>query len=266
MEKTGYLGPAGSYSRLAAEKLCPTSELVAYPSFPLVISSLVSGESDGIVLPIENTLNGAVLQNIDLLQSTPDIMAVGECVIKIEHRLVTLKGASLGGIKRIYSHSQALEQCSKYLGEKFPAAELVPVRSTAACLDLIKNSSEAGIVGSHIKCGNFCLSTENIADDDHNFTHFLLVKKVLKGFDGKSDKIYFSVTCPNRSGALVGLLQRIAGFGLNMTKIESRPVKNTPDEYRFFIETEGDYSAEEIKLAIEDVKKNSLSFKLLGCY
>ena len=266
MEKIGYLGPEGSYSNVAALKMSPSAELYAYPSFPRVMASLTTGHTDGIVLPIENSINGGVLQNMDLLQSADGVCAVREAVIKIDHRLATLKGADVKKITRVYSHPQALEQCAVYLAENFPFAELIPVRSTSAGIACISCDTDAGIVGAHVVNENLWLSEKNIADEDNNYTHFLLVKR--GGVQEKipTRKIYFSATCLNKSGALLALLQSIASRGLNLTKIESRPVKNIPDEYRFFIETEGDYSDPNIRLAIDEIKGSAISFKLLGCY
>lgn len=266
METIGYLGPEGSYSRIAAETLRPHAKLLAFQSFPQVFNSLVSGETDGIAVPIENTLNGGVLQNIDLLQSTEGVIATEECVIKIDHRLAFLKGADKSKIKRIYSHSQALEQCAKYLSGNFPSARLIPTASTAASLEKIITEEDAGIVGAHTQKEGIILSENDIADEDGNFTHFLLVKRGTIPDNARSRKIYFSVTCANRTGALLNLLSGISDYGLNMTKIESRPIKNAPDEYRFFIEIEGDYFTQTVKAALAEIEKSSHSYKLLGCY
>ena len=266
MQTIGYLGPDGSYSHLAAKKLMPCAFLRAYIGFPQVFQSLISGETDAIAVPIENTLNGGVLQNLDLLQSTEGVCAVKKLTVKIDHRLATLKGADGSKIKRVYSHSQALDQCAKYLAENFPSAQLLPVQSTSASLDMIKTEEDAGIAGAHNLREGLVLSDKNIADVDNNFTHFLLVTRGEVPKETKSEHIFFSVTLNNRSGALFSLLQVVAAHELNMTKIESRPIKNAPDEYRFFIEVEGDYSADGVKNALEAIKKASNSFKLLGCY
>lgn len=125
--KTGYLGPEGSYSYLAAKKITPSNALIAYDSFPSVMQALTRGEVDCTVIPVENSLNGGVIQNIDLLQATPDVIAVEEGIIKIEHRLATLVGADKRYIKRIYSHRQALDQCAKYL------FKISPPRSLSQC-------------------------------------------------------------------------------------------------------------------------------------
>ncbi|MDE6597904.1 MAG: hypothetical protein K2K60_04625 [Clostridia bacterium] len=266
MEKTGYLGPEGSYSHIAAQTMRTDDKLLSYASFPLVFSALAAGEVDSIVIPIENTLNGGVLQNIDLLQSTQNILAVDEKRIKIDHRLATLNGSDIKNIKRVYSHKQALGQCAKYLAENLPNAKLIETPSTAASLNLLQTKEDACIVGAHTKVEGITLSDKNVADEDNNFTHFLRIVRGAAKEGMQSKRVYFSVTCNNRSGALLSLLQPIYAHGLNMTKIESRPIKDRPDEYVFFIEAEGNYSSPEMQGAISEIKKVANSFKILGCY
>lgn len=266
MEKIGYLGPEGSYSYIAAKQIRPQDQLVACQSFPLVMASLVSHRTDGIVVPIENSLNGGVLQNIDLLQSTEGVCAVEQITVKIDHRLAMKRGALPSGIKRIYSHQQALDQCSKYLADNYPSASLISTPSTAASLNKLVSNEDACIVGAHTWKDGIVLSETNISDEQNNYTHFLLVKRGAIPDDAASNRVYFSVTCRNVPGALLSIIGPICSHGLNMTKIESRPIKDRPDEYRFFIETEGDYSSENVKNALEAVRKAAFSFKLLGCY
>lgn len=262
---TGYLGPEGSYSGLAAKKMS-SGDIRAYESFPLVFRALDSGEVDCIVIPIENSLNGEVTQNIDLLQETEGIIAVEECAVKIEHRLAYLCGADKKNIRRIYSHRQALDQCAKYLLDNFPAAKLFATSSTSASLDMLKSEEDACIVGAHTKREGIALSDKNISDYADNTTRFLKVVKGSADENKRTRKIYFSVTCPNVSGGLLKLLEKIASHGLNMTKLQSRPVKDAKDEFRFFIEIECDYSAPDTKRAIADIKGAASSFKLLGAY
>lgn len=266
MKRIGYLGPKGSYSHLAAERMCPEGEKVAYGDFRLVMRALVSGDCDGAVAPIENSLNGGVLQNIDLLQSTAGVCAVRECTVPIDHRLATLRGAEESKVRRIYSHQQALAQCGEYLADHFPSAQQIAVSSTAASLDMLKGPEDACIVGAHTVNEKIVLSAENIADDKRNVTQFLLIVRGNIDEYSSSRKIYFSVTCRHEPGALLHILQRIAEGGLNMTKIESRPIKDRPGEYRFFIEVEGDYSSAQVKKALDAVRGSANSLKLLGTY
>ena len=146
----GYLGPEGSYSYLAAKTLRPDEKHCAYQSFPLAMQALENGAVDEIVLPIENSINGGVAQNMDLLNAR-DVCAVEHCAVAIDHRLATLKGCELKEVKRIYSHSQALEQCAKYLLKNFPTAKLIATQSTAASLEMLKTCEDACIIGSHVQ-------------------------------------------------------------------------------------------------------------------
>ena len=264
--RTGYLGPQGSYSHIAAKKMSPAGDLSAYDSFPLLFSALTKKEVDCIVIPIENSLNGEVTQNIDLLQATEDIVATEECVIKIEHRLATLKGADINGIKRIYSHRQALDQCANYLFKNLPSAQLLATPSTSASLDMVKTKEDACIVGAHTQREGIELIDGNISDYEENATHFLMIERGRADENKPTRKIFFSVTCPNVSGSLIKLLTKVAEHGLNMSKLQSRPIKDRAHEFAFFIEIECDYSRAEIKRAVEDIKSAALSFKLLGTY
>ncbi len=262
----GYLGPEGSYSRIAADKFRPEAKKRGYPSFFALFSALKAGECDMIAVPIENSLNGGVLQNIDLLQETEGVFASEECTVKIDHRLAVRKGAPLAGIKRIYSHPQALAQCGEYLQTAFPSAELVAAPSTAAGLALVSSETEGAIVGAHTRAEGFELSAANIADCKENYTHFLLVKRGAPDVSAHSSRIFLSATCRHRPGELLNLLSPIRDFGLNMTKIESRPIKDRPGEYRFFIELEGDIGSENASLALRKMEETAFSIKLLGAY
>ena len=264
--KCAYLGPCGSYSHLAATKMCPKDELVACGSFRAVIHAVEAGECNVAVIPIENTLNGAVLQNVDLLQTAEGVVAVEEMALPLDHRIATIKGAKYSGISRIYSHEQPLAQCAEYLAKNFPKAQLIATSSTAASLDMVKTLSDAAIVGAHIKRDGMVLSEENISDCKTNFTHFLLIKRGSVEEGVHSSKIYFSVTCTHSSGALLDILEPMRAGGLNMTKIQSRPLKERAGEYRFFIEVDGDYSDGTVKKVLNGVKNSAKSFKLLGAY
>ena len=260
-----FLGPRGSFSEIAAKKFRPEAELMAYPTFIELFKALESGECDYIAVPIENSLNGSVSQNIDLMQAS-DAVAVEECVVEVDHRLATLEGADINNITRIYSHQQALAQCAGYLSKNFPKAELIASPSTSAGLKLVKDRTEAAIVGAHLKAEGFTLSGKNIADGERNMTHFLLVKKGEAVEGAHSQKVFFSATCKHKPGALISLLQPIGERGVNMTKIQSRPIKDRPGEYRFFIEIEGDIADGNCAQTIESIKRASNSFKILGCY
>lgn len=264
--KISCLGPDGSYSHLAVKNLCPDAEVELCRTFSQAVSELIKENADGVILPIENSIQGGVLQNLDLLQKSEDLYAVKEYVLKIDHRLAYMAGAKKEDIKIIYSHQQALSQCEEYIRTNFPEARLVNTNSTSESLDMIRDFSAAGIVGSHMKREGIVISPENIADETSNFTHFLLVERGYENIEPHTSKVFFSAVCKHRPGTLLKLLQVIYVYDLNMTKIESRPIKSSPGEYRFFIEFEGDYADWKVKKAIEDIKAECRSFKLIGAY
>lgn len=261
-----YLGPEGSYSMLAAQALCPQARYIPCKSFYAAAEMLKSGDAAYAVLPVENALQGAVTQNLDLLYAEPELYAVKEYLLGISHCLIAKEGARLSGIRRVYSHQQAILQCGKFLAENLPEAELIYTDSTAESVNRIKSVSDAGIVGSHIRAEGFSFLAENIADEKKNFTHFLLIRKGKEYLPEHSSKVYFAATCPHEPGSLLKMLQILAAFDLNMTKIESRPIKSAPGQYCFFIEFEGDIASEEVRVVLARLEKYAQNFRLLGCY
>ncbi len=265
MEKVAYLGPSGSYSHVAAKKLREGANLIPFTNFYAIMRALDGGEVDYAVCPVQNSLNGAISQNLDLLQAH-NCVAIKEYTLKIEHRLATIKGADKNAINRIYSHSQALEQCAKFLADNYPNAKLVAVSSTSQGANMVKLATDAAIASADCGVEGLEFSKESIADQNDNFTHFLLIKRGLIEHSTRSSKIYFSATCPHRPGALVEMLSILAKNNINMSKIESRPIKDKLGEFRFFIEIEGDYALDTVKSVLNSLKSFASSFKLLGVY
>ncbi len=262
--KASCLGPEGSYSELAARELCKGCGIVLCHSFSDAVSLLVGGEVGCAVLPVENSLNGGVLPVLDLLAGA-DIFGEEEYLLPIDHRLAMLEGVRREDVKTVYSHEQALGQCSQYLHENFPSAALIATASTAESVSRLDRTS-AGIVGAHVKREGLVLSAENIADNKQNFTRFL---RVVRGDDGRairSSMVFLCAECAHRPGSLLGLLAIFYRHGLNLTRIESRPLKESFGQYRFFIEFAGDIASEKVRAALSEVKAYCTAFKLLGAY
>lgn len=257
------LGPEGSYSELAACAFA--GEPVLCRSFVAAVDELVNGKVDGCVLPIENSLQGSVRQNLDLISRTQGVYAVSKHALAIDHRIAHLKGVSPENVTKIFSHEQAIAQCAEYLHKHFPEAEIGYTASTAQSLSMLGEHS-AGIVGAHIEREGVVLSPENIADEKRNITEFLLLKRGRESLPLHSERVFVCVTLSHRPGSLLRFLQTIDGFGLNLTKIESRPVRHSPGEHRFFIEFEGDYSAPVVQYALDALQAKSNEFRLIGAY
>ncbi len=276
--KIAYLGPEGSFSHLAAQKFLEENkdgakwhECIPFRNFPEVVEAVQSGRVDGAALPIENSLQGGVSQNLDLLQSADGLYAVKELVLRVEQRLAYKQGVAFSEIGRVYSHRQALDQCAKFLSREIPFASLRETESTGFGLAKAledESGKSAAIVGAHIKNlhKGFVLSEECISDEKNNFTHFLLVKKGEEYLPKTSSRVFFSAVCPHRPGSLLELLAIIANRKVNMTRIESRPVKDRPGDYRFFIEADCDIQEESTQELLKEVRKKTLECKLIGAY
>ncbi len=280
--KIAFLGPEGSYSHLAAKEFLKTEstgvkavgewdECVPFRNFPEVLAAVRNGKVDAAAIPIENSLQGGVSQNLDLLQDCENLYAVKEQIIRVDHRLIYKKGMKLSEIGRVYSHRQALDQCAAFLMKEMPFASLRDAESTGFGIsravedDSGKSAAIAGAHTENLRSG-FVMSEESIADEKNNYTHFLLIKKGENTLPKDSNRVFFSAVCPHRPGSLLELLQIIAKYGINMTKIESRPVKDRPGDYRFFIEADCNISSDEVKEMFAAIGKLTLESKLLGAY
>lgn len=261
--KVSCLGPAGSYSENAAQTMCAGYEVILCHHFAETVKKLVSGEADCAILPVENSLNGGVSECLDLLESE-NIFGVREDLLLVDHRLALLDGVDPKNIDTICSHEQALGQCAEFLERNFPEARYVETSSTAESLKLL-NGHTAGIVGSHVKQAGVTLSEENIADNKGNYTRFLRVERA-GALPEHSVMVFFSAVCAHKPGALVNLLKIFQRYSLNLTRIQSRPVKEQFGQYRFFIEIAGDIGNERVKSALNEARKYCASFKLLGAY
>lgn len=257
------LGPQGSYSELAAGKLRKGCGIVLCTTFTDAVKRLVRGETDYAVLPVENSLNGGVLESLDLLEAE-DIFGIEEILLPIDHRLATLEGTRAEDIECVYSHEQAIGQCKEYLARVFPHARLLCTSSTVESLSKL-DAHSAGIVGAHVRREGVVLSAENIADNKSNFTRFMLVER-RKGEPDRSAMVFLCAVCAHKPGSLVNLLKIFQRYSLNLTRIESRPVKDAFGQYRFFIEIAGDIGSDRVRSALREARAYCAQFKLLGAY
>lgn len=280
--KIAFLGPEGSYSHLAAkeflktedktaESACNWDECVPFRNFPEVLSAVQNGRVDAAAIPIENSIQGGVSQNLDLLQEFDELYAVREKILRVDHRLIYKEGTPLSAIGRVYSHRQALDQCAAFLSKEMPFASLREAESTGFGISRAmedESGKSAAIAGAHTENlrSGFVMSEECISDEKNNRTHFLLIKKGVARMPQTSERVFFSAVCPHRPGSLCALLELIANHGVNMTKIESRPVKNRPGDYRFFIEAECDVGANTTQEMLDAIRNSTLECKLLGAY
>jgi prephenate dehydratase len=227
-----------------------------------------NGQLDEAIVPIENSLEGAINATLDVMATDVELKIKAEVIIAIKETLLVKAGTKLEDIKTIISHPQPIGQCRNYINEKFPKAETRFVYSTArAAEEVASGSGDLAAIGSAVASEIYGLDIleHNIQDGDNNHTRFAVVSKKdseKTGFDKTS--IVFSTE--DKPGSLYRILDIFSLWDINMTKIESRPAKNQLGRYIFFIDICGHREDEDVRDAITMVKRKSSFFKLLGSY
>lgn len=268
-KKIVYQGVEGAYSQMAMKAFfgedCQGEAVATWRD---AMEAIQRQEADYAVLPLENSSAGIVAENYDLLVEY-DVSIVGEQVIKINHAMLGVKGASLSDVSVVYSHPQALMQCASYLEQRHPQIERKAVKNTAAAARKVKEDglvTQAAIAGrQNAEIYNLEILDESIQDYALNATRFIVVSKE-KTYLQSADKVSLCFELPNETGSLYRILSHFIFNGLNMTKIESRPRKEKNWEYRFFIDFQGNLAQEAVLNALRGLKEETISFKILGNY
>lgn len=264
-KRVAYQGLPGAYAELAARRSFPDDcRFLPSESFRSTVESVLSGEADFAVLPIENSSYGAVADNFDLLLQFPEAVILGECFLPVEHVLMALPGGALSGIRRVFSHPQALAQCESFFREH-PRIEAVPARNTAEAARRVRESGDRELAA---------LASENAAEiyglsilqravnqQKSNTTRFLIVGKE-KIYERGAERLSLSFELSHRPGALYHVLGSFLFNDLNLSMIQSRPVPDRPFEYRFFVDVMGNLSDPDVRNALSELP----GFRILGNY
>ncbi len=264
-----YLGPEGTFSHHAAIGFLGTSvRLLPCESFEEIFRQGTSGSCEYGVLPLENSLRGTVVQNYDLFwRYGASILA--ESSLRVSHSLLS-REHGLGSIGVIYSHAQALAQCSKWLRAFCPAAKVVPADSTAAAAEKTAGEPGTACVGHVCLAGSHGLNVlaSAIEDNPGNRTRFVLIGPADPRPAPRpgADKTSLMFTLPDSPGALSSVLKALADDGVNMRKLESRPLEDGHWHYIFFADVDGDLLAPGHSGTLERLKKICLSLRVLGSY
>jgi len=267
-ERVGYQGVAGSYSEEALiSYFGENTKRDNYETFDDVFKALDLGEVQYAVLPIENSSTGAIKEVYDLLVRY-GFYITGEHLLRVHHNLLCVKGAKIEDLEEVYSHIQGIEQCSGFLDEH-PSWKRTPYFNTARSAKFVSETGKNTIaaVGSKRAAEIYNLSVlkENIQDNVSNTTRFVVLSRDIETTPS-SNKMSLVFTTPHTSGALYSALSRFADQNVNMIKIESRPIKDKPWEYFFFIDIEGHIEDENVIEAIKNIETESRYFKILGNY
>ncbi len=259
-------GVEGSYSSIAANKMFELSKILYFKDFENVFSAVEKGLCEYGVLPIENSSVGSVNAVYDLMRKHS--FHIVKCVkLKISHCLLAYDGTKKEDIKEIFSHEQAINQCQGYLN-KYPNAKITIVSNTAQAAKIVAESKrpDAACISSYECAGIYGLKTleRDIQDSENNYTRFIVISKELKIFKG-ADKISIMVNIPHEKGSLNKLLNKFSSLGLNLTKLESRPIAKTPFEFAFYFDFEADIGNREVMNLLGELSQNS-GFVFLGSY
>ncbi len=261
-------GVRGSYTEQAMEEYFGRNISRIYASsFKMVMQAIKEGKADYGVLPIENTSTGGISDIYDLLVEF-DNYIIGEHVVKIDHALLGLPGASIENIHNVYSHPQGLMQCSKYI-ESHRHMKPVECNSTADSARKVLEDGDItqGAIASRQAAGYYGLQIldEAVNHENNNSTRFIIIARE-KIFIKDANKISICFELPHESGTLYNMLSHFIYNDLNMTKIESRPLEGKVFEYRFFVDFEGNLKEAGVKNALYGIQEEAMSLKILGSY
>ena len=260
-------GVEGANSQMACDRLLPRGNIVYVKSFEAVVAAVESGLCKFGVLPIENSSNGSVRAVYQLLQEH-DLSVVRSARLCIRHELLTLPGTKLEDITEIYSHEQAIGQCSKFLGG-LKDVKVIPCGNTAAAAKLVAESGNphAAAISSHPCAALYGLECVNgsIQDSDNNYTRFICVTKDPVIYAG-ANKISLIIALDNKPGALYEVLSKLAALDIDMTKLESCPVAGSDFEFVFFLELEASVKDPSVRACLEEMERSCAQFHFLGGY
>jgi prephenate dehydratase len=265
--QVAYQGEPGAFSESAVRVLFPDAEPMPCDTVRLVFSRVTSGQADVGVVPVENSQAGSVNETYDLLANSTLVSIVGEVILRIDHALVAPPGARLEGVRRAYSHWQALAQSEDFLAVHH--IEPVPVHDTAGAARMVAESgrTEDAAIASVEAAGHLGLAVlaERIQTYPDNFTKFAAIGMRDAGL-GTANKTSFVMAVADRPGSLLASLQPFAERGINMVKLESRPRRGAPFEYVFYVDIERAADDPDVEAALDQVRLHTSMLKVLGSY
>jgi len=273
--RIAYLGPAGTFTEDALGEAIPDGgyESLRTATIPDAVLAVERGEAERALVPIENSLEGSVRPTLDTLAFDVDrVTIVGEHDYRVRVHLIAREGVGTGDVEAVLSHPQPLAQCARFLREALPEIELRSVSSTAAAVRMVSESARPwAALGARAAAELYgCeLLLEGVEDSDDNVTRFVWIAR--QGTDpiGQGPwktSLVFSELGADHPGALVDALSEFSGRGINLTRIESRPLRQGLGRYMFFCDLEGKETDPTVAEAIERLRGKADSVRILGSY
>ena len=267
---TAFLGPRGSFSEEAALLRADTDQLVAFSSFPALVSAVETGLADEAVLPIENSIEGAVSTTLDLLIHETALRIAGELALPVRHFLVTRPGVHLEDVRVVTSHPQALGQCRRFLDRCLPGVEQEAALSTSGAVKDVAEGDDdhrAGIgTARAAELYGGAILAHDIQDVHTNVTRFVVLAREDAPPTGNDKTSLAFRVQENVPGALHAILAELAVENLQMTKIESRPSKGWLGDYVFLIDFEGHRQDERVARVLDNIRDRCSILKIFGSY
>ena len=266
----GYLGPSGTFSHQAAiEWSRGREEIREYSTIYAAICAVENGEIGRAIVPIENSIEGSINTTLDTLAFDVNLYITGEYILHISQNLMVKKGTKMEDIKIITSHPQPIGQCSRLLSHEFADVKIEFADSTAfaAKMTAVSDGSVACIASpSSAKLYDLDILYPDCGDDVNNSTRFVIIEKkpLLEVTEYDKTSIVFAID--NKPGSLYNAIELLAKSKINMTKIESRPMKDELGKYVFFIDIDGNIDDASIYFALDTVRQNTFFYKFLGSY
>ena len=260
-------GVEGAYSQIACEKIFKSPFIMYFKNFEAVFTAIEQGLCQYGILPIENSTAGSVNKVYDLM-IRHNFSIVRTFRMKVDHNLLVNKGAKLEDIKEIYSHEQAISQCSGFLNT-LAGVKVIPVENTAVAAKMVAQSGRNDVAAlSSRSCAelyNLSCIASSVQDKGNNHTRFICISKNLEIYPG-SDKTSIMMILPHRPGSLYRVLARLYTLGINVTKLESRPIPDREFEFMFYFDLETSIYSEEFVQLMCELDDLCEEFKYLGSY
>ncbi len=260
-------GVEGAYSQIACDKLFSNADIMYFRTFDGVFQAVEAGLCRYGVLPIENSSYGSVTQVYDLMK-THKFHIVRAMKLQISHRLLAKPGVKFEDIKEVYSHSQAIGQCSRFLKDN-QNIKVNIVANTAVAAQMVADSDRTDIAAiSSPDCAllyGLDIIRNDVQNSDHNYTRFIVICKDLEIYPG-ADKASIMLSLGHTPGSLSDMLSRFSALGLNLTKLESRPIEGRDFEFMFYLDVEASVYSEEFINLMCQLDSDPQAFTFLGSY
>lgn len=260
-------GIEGAYSQIVCDRLFKTPDIKYVKTFEDVFKAVEDGTCTYGILPIENSIYGTVVAVYDLMKNY-NFHIIKSAKLKINHALMTNNGAKLSDITEILSHEQAIGQCSEFLKD-YPNIKVTVCENTAVAAKMVAESGRCDIaaISSPDCAANYGLTVINdkIANSDSNFTRFICITKELLIYPG-ADRISIIMNLPHTPGSLNSIISKFAMAGLNLTKLESRPITGRDFEFTFYFDLEASIYAEETVRILDELASGNNDLIFLGSY